>query len=232
MESAQTKPRIRIGRTETDVINEMDFSHQRKTLTAVYPFYRPENSKTLQNLIRKKGHVEPTSSQVTSFVHEYFNSDEPQATAVKWIMNYGSFRGFTGILYLPQKKIAHFIDYPEFDKESVVDRDNLLERLDESYAQVPFEHFKREHVNWRDVAEHPYFVAFAGGKEGAEKLAELASKHSMQKASCWIPDISNLKEPIARVAALSSSLDGKWLCVISSNSGDYEGNYAFGMLEK
>ena len=224
MESAQTKPRIRVGKTE------MDFPHQGKTLTAAYPFYGPANSRTLQNLIREDGYIEPTSAQSTSFVHEYFNGDEPQAKEVNQIMRNKYFSGFTGILYVPKEGIAHFIDYSKFNENSIVDKDNLLKRLDESYAQVPFEHLKGGSIDWRKVAKHPYFVAWAGGEEGAEKLAELASKHPGQKAYIWVPDVSNLKEPIARIATLDFNWVGPGLCVFSNYHGN-EDSFAFGVLK-
>jgi len=230
MEKAIKKPRIRVGRTE------MDFQHEGKTLTAVHPFYGPANSRTLQNLIRKDGYVESTAPELISFVHEYFDGSEPKAQEVNQIMRDRYFRGFTGILYVPEKDafgkgLAHFIDYPEFDEKSVVDRDNLLKRLDESHAQIPFEHFKDGPVDWRKVAKHPYFVAWAGGEEGAEKLAELASKHPNKEAYILVPSISNLREPIARVATLSSDWDGDRLGVIPNYHGDDENSSSFGVLK-
>ena len=227
MENTQTKPRIRVGRTE------MDFQHEGKTLTAVHPFYGPANSRTLQNLIRKDGYAEPTSARLTSFIHEYFGGSEPQAQEVNQIMRDRYFRGFTGILYVPESKgkgLAHFIDYPEFDINSYVDKENLLKRLDESHAQVPFEHLKEGSVDWRKVVKHPYFVAWANGEEGAEKLAELASKHPNKKDYIWTPEVSTLKEPIARVATLSSSWGGG-LGVDTCYRGDGKDGVAFGVLK-
>jgi len=230
MEKTIVKPRIRVGRTE------MDFPHQGKILTAIHPFYGPGNSLNLLSQIRGSsknptGCVEPTSSQVTSFVHEYFNGEESQAKQVNEIMEDEYFKGFTGILYLPQEKIAHFIDYPEFDRNSYVDKDNLLKRLDESYAQVPFKDIKESYVDWKKVAEHPYLVAWGGGKEGAEKLAELASKDPKKEVSILVPDVSILREPIAKVAMLCSSEGSNRLIVNSRVPGDYEDSFAFGVLK-
>jgi len=226
MESEQTKPRIRIG---------MDFLHQGKMLTAVYPFYGPEYSRTLKNLIKKDGYREPTSTQLTSFVDEYFNGEETQAKEVNRIMEYKYFIGFTGILYVPEKGalgegFAHFINYPEFNKDGVINKNNLLKRLGESYTQVPFKDLKEGCVDWKKMAKHPYFVAWAGGKEGAEKLAELASKHSRKEGFISIPDFSNLREPIARVTGLNTYWNGGMLGVWSSDDGR-EGSYAFGVLK-
>lgn len=224
MDKADTKPRIRTGRIE------IDFPYQGKILTAVHPFYGPANSLNLLRQIRDSGFREPASLELASFVYEYFDGQEPQALEVNKIMKDNYFRGFTGILYLPQEKTAHFIDNPEFDENSFVNRDNLLKRLSESRAQVPFEHLRQGPVSWRDVGKHPYFVAWAGGEDGAEKLAELASKHPRQEAYVWVPDVSNLKEPTARVAGLGSDWDDVRLYVGSGGHG-IEGSFAFGVLK-
>ena len=226
----KTKPRIRVGRTE------MDFHNQGKVLTAVHPFYGPANSFNLLRQIRgspenQTGLVEPTSVELTSFVHEYFDSNEPQARDVNKIIRDNYFRGFTGILYLPQKKVAHFIDYPGFNREGVIDRDNLLARLSESRAQVSFEHLKEGPVEWEKIGKHPYFVAWAGGKEGAEKLAELASKHPRKEAYIFVPGLSDLSKPIARIATLDSSLGDVRLGVDSDDLGDDVNCLAFGVLK-
>lgn len=225
----ETSPRIRVGRTE------MDFPHQGRILTAVHPFYGPANSKTLQGLIRQDRLKEPTSTELASFVHEYFNGSEPQAKDVTKIMKDGYFRGFTGILYVPEgtgKGLAHFIDYPEFDENSYVDTVNLLKRVDESRAQVSFEHLKERVVNWKKVAKDPYFVAWAGGEQGAEKLAELVSKHPRKEAYVFVPNVSDLNEPTARVAGLDSFWGDDGLGVDSGSRGSGRDGCGFGVLKK
>ena len=137
------------------------------------------------------------------------------------------FRGFTGILYLPKEKIAHFIDYPKFDESSIVNKDDLLARLNESRAQVSFTHLKEEVVKWQDIRKHPYFIAWAGGEEGAEKLAEFALGHSRREDYILVPDVSDLKEPIARVATLYSDWVVSGLSVDSDYLGDEDSGYAF-----
>ena len=241
MEKTLTQPRVRIGRTE------MDFPHQGRVLKAVHPFYGPANSLNLLRQIRgspenQTGLVEPTSAELASFVHEYLNGDGPQAREVSRIMKERFFtgftgirkyfRGFTGILYLPKERVAHFIDYPNFNGDSFVDRDDLLKRLGESRAQVSFEHLKQGHVNWKDVGNHPYFVAWAGGKEGAEKLAELASKHPKKEAFMFVPNVLDLEESTAGVAALYSYWASDSLYVDSSYRGDDVDSYAFGVLKE
>ena len=228
MDAQTAKPKIRVGRAE------MDFQHQGKVLTAVHPFYGPASSKKLQEFIRKDGLKEPTSAELASFVHEYFHGNEPQAHEVNRIMIERFFRGFTGILYLPKDRVAHFIDHPEFGIDSIVDKDNLLKRLSESRARVSFEHLKnlkKEPVKWNNVAKHPYFIAWAGSEEGAEKLAELASRHPNKEAYIRVPDVLGLSEPTARVAALGSYWGGDRLGVDSYDRGDDVDCLAFGVLK-
>jgi hypothetical protein len=81
------------------------------------------------------------------------------------------------------------------------------------------------------VAKHPYFVAWGGDEEGAEKISELASKHPTKEAHIWIPDLLNLRTPEARVAALGSGWGGSKLGVDSNDCGDGGGRVAFGVLE-
>ncbi|MCX6749611.1 MAG: hypothetical protein NTW17_02605 [Candidatus Pacearchaeota archaeon] len=221
------KPRIRQGRTE------MDFPHQGKILTAVHPFYGPANSLTLLKQIGGSLGTPtylrvPTSAELTSFVHEYFGGAELHAQEVTRIVKDNYFRGFTGILTDPQKRIAHFIDYPEFDENSRVNRDNLLNRLAESRAQVDFEYLKGS-VNIGKLAKHPYFVAWAGGEEGAEKLAELASKFPRNQVYIGFLNLKDLKEPKATVASLCLNWGDGRLVVNSCGSGGNPDSVSFGI---
>lgn len=198
--------------------------------SAAHPFYGPANSATLREKIRADGLKEPTSGQTVVLAHSLYNGEEPEAKEATDIMRNRYIRGFTGVLFEPKSQLAHFIDYPEFDGSSVVDVNNLLERIEESYVQVPFGKLENGAVNWRDVSKHPYFVAFGHGKEGAERISELASKHSRKEAYIWTPNISNLEKPIARVATLYSGWGGDGLYVSSDGSGVNEANYSFGVF--
>jgi len=176
-DQTETRPRIRVRKTE------MDFQDKGNLLTAVHPFYYDSKSpRELQALIKNEGYREPTSAELTSFVHEYFDGSEPQAQEITDKLEMGGyFIGFTGILYVPEERVAHFIDFPVFDENSIVDKDDLLRRIDESRAQVDFKDLRKSSVEWGDVKNHPYFVAWSGGNEGAEKLAELVSKQRRKK---------------------------------------------------
>jgi hypothetical protein len=209
----------------------MNFQHQGRILTG-YLHYRSANSLTLLNQIRGFNYREPTSGEVTSFAHEYFGGEGPLAQDLTRIMKNIYLIGFTGVLFDPKTQLGHFIDGPKFGVNSVVDRDDLVRRIGESRAQVPFEHLKEMVVPWREVAKHPYFVAFGDGQEGAEKLAEIVSRHQTQEAYIWVPQLSYLKEPIARVVGLISGLnDNSRLGVDSRDSGDETYSCTFGILK-
>ena len=226
-----SKPRIRVGRAE------MDFQHQGRTLTAVHPFYGPANSLALLKQIRgtkKKptGLVEPTAPEVVSFVQEYFNGDGFQAQEVTRMMRGNYVRGFTGILCDPATQLVSFTERPTFNDSGVVDRDALVKRVatGDFYSQVPFEHAIEGEIYWNKVAKHRYLIAWVGGQEGVEKLAELVSRHPVKVAQLWVPSISSLTHPEARVAALYSDRDGR-LSVSDVGYGDGEGGCAFGRLK-
>ena len=195
-------------------------------LLVAHPFYGPADSKTLREQIRKDGLIEPTSSQLAVFAHSLYGGERQIEQEVTDRMKNSYFRGFTGILFDPKEKLAYFIDYPEFDEKGIVDRDNLIKRTGESRAQVPFEHLVEGAVDWRKVAKHLYFVAWAGGEEGAEKLGELASRHPRKEAYVWVPNVSQLKQPEARTAALGS---GDGLDVGAGDLGVLRYCYAFGV---
>ena len=197
-------------------------------LVATHPFYGPANSKTLSEQIRKDNLREPTSPQVVTFAHSLYGKNRPIEQEVTGMMRNNYFRGFTGVLFRPKEGVADFIDYPKFDEQSVVDKNDLLARIGESRAQVPFEHLMEGPVGWREIAKHPYFIASGGGKQGAENLAELASRHSSQQAYIFVPNVSQMQKPEARVVSLNSGYDG-WLVVGADGDGNGDGTYAFGV---
>ncbi len=222
----ETKPRIRTRSAE------MDFTHGGKILTAVYPFYGPANARTLQTLIQRDGYRVPTAPELASFAHEYFGGSDIQAREFTQIMRSGMyFRGYTGILSLKDKKTIHFIDKPQLDVEdSRVSVDNLIRRIGESRARIPFRHFRNGIVGAGNVKKHPYFVAW-GEKEGAEKLAEIASNYADKEAYIFnFPKFH--QEPEARITKLTAGWYSRALIVVSSDFGAPDDTYAFGILEQ
>jgi len=199
-------------------------------IVVAHPFYGPANSKTLQEQMRKDGLEGATSGQLTTLAGALFGQEGDTEQEFTGIMRERRLRAFTGILYDPAEKVAHFIDNPEFSENSVVDKDNLIQRIRESHAQVSFEHLRKKPVAWNEVAKHPYFIAWAHGEEGAENLAKLAKKHSAEEAYIWVPNLSNLKQSEARVMSLYSDWGGDRLSVSGDVPGNDERSHAFGMF--
>ena len=220
-----TKAIIRRGRERT----EIDILYSDGILTAVYPFYGPANAKTLREQIRQDNLQEPTSKELAIFAEAMYGGGEREEQEVTETMRENYFRGFTGILYVPKTQLAHFIDYPEFDENSEIDTQNLLLRLRDSYAQVPFKYIRPGVIEWTQVAKHPYIQAWAHGEEGAERLAELTSKHPAKTTYICVPNLSNMKEPEARLASLGSYWHDYGLGVRGLVGGDSGYDYAFGV---
>src|SRR3989344_872857 len=161
-------------------------------IVVAYPFYGPANSKTLQTQIETDKLVAPTARQVAIFGNTVYNGDEPEEQEFTRIMKDRGVRGFTGIYLDHQTQTAYLVDYPEFNKDSLVDVNDLGKRVSagEQYAQVPFSEMVEGPIGWRDVPKSSYMKAWAHDQEGVEALAELASKHPRQEAYSWVPNVS------------------------------------------
>ncbi len=213
---------------------EMEFPHQGKKLAARHPFFGPANSKTLLENIRHERYIAPTFPELTSFIHHYYDTNTPRAEEIKEVMTTKYFVGYTGILYLPRKKEVCFIDHPAFQRDAVVDVDSLLSRLklNEVRARVPVDEIETGSLKWDKIAKNPFFIAVSGGEEGAEKLAEIASKHTDKKGHIFVPDISYFTAPQARIALIYSYDKGKSLTVSLNGSGYSINSYTFGLIAK
>ena len=211
----------------------MEFPHQGKKLTAIYPFFGPADSKTLLSIIKLDKFSEPTFPELVSFVHHYFNGKGLQAEEITEIMNTKYFVGFTGILYLSQEKEVFFMDRPKFDRGSLVDADNLVTRirLNQFRTKVSLDNIETGTLPWNKIAKNPFFIAVSGGEEGAEKLAELASKHQTKNGHIFVPKISNFMSPQARIPLLYSYDTGRSLTVSLNGSGSTTNSYAFGLVK-
>lgn len=212
----------------------MEFPHQGDSLSAIYPFYGPANSKTLQTLIKYEKYREPEFPELVSFIHRYFSGEGSQAEEINEIMRTKYFVGYTGVLYLPQKKEVYFIDRPAFDRGSIVDVENLVtrQRLNEARARISLDNIESGSVPWNEMVKNPLFIAVAGGEEGAEKLSEIASKHPNKNGYIFLPKISNFTSPQARIPLLYSYDKGRSLTVSLNGSGYSTNSYTVGLSKR
>lgn len=210
----------------------MEFPHQGKTLTAVHPFFGPSNSKTLQNVIKQEMYSEPTFPELISFVHNYYGKKGAGAADINEIMSTKYFVGFTGVLFLPRRKEVCFVDRPVFNRLSVVDVETLETRsaLNMVRDRVSLDNPETGSVPWDKIAGNPIFIAVGGGEEGAEKLAELASKHPDKKAHIFVPEIKNFSSPQARIPLLYSYDRGRSLTISLNGSGCSVNSYSVGLV--
>mgnify|MGYP001618269672 FL=1 len=221
---------IRRARTEIEV------PHLDRRLVVAYPFYGPDNAaKNLRDKIRADGLREPTSGEVVSFLHVAYKRKEPEFQEATRLMDNRNFRAFTGILYDPETKLAYFVNFPDFDRNSIVtlDRDRVIERKesgDDSIRTVPFEHVRDGERKINELAEEPYIIAFAESKEGAEKVAEIADRTRERHGYIVVPNFSSLTKPEVRIASLIVGYVGGRLDILGYDLGRGYG-YTFGVLD-
>jgi len=193
----------RIERGETRII----VPHLNGELTAVYPFLQG-NYFDLARQIDKAGLQRPTIAQTASLVHDAYSNpnEDPIHNEIKKIMKKDYFYAFNGLLYTPEG--VYVQDNPEFSKEAksaddlVMNEQNLQSRLssnDPSIRFVPYG-FKIEEQTYQELEKNSLVIALAG-KEGAEKLAYIASQH---KSKPYLFALENVKKPIKRGAGLYS----------------------------
>ena len=218
----------RIERRETRII----VPHLNGELTAVHPFLKGTYFH-LARQIDKAGLQRPTMAQTASLVHDAYSNpnEDPIHNEIKKIMKKDYFYAFNGLLYTPEG--VYVQDNPEFSKEAksaddlVMNEQNLQSRLssnDPSIRFVPYG-FKIEEQTYQELEKNPLVIALAG-KEGAEKLAYIASQH---KSKPYLFALENVKKPIKRVAGLDSYWDGDRLSIDGDNHGGNAGWCSFGV---
>ncbi len=229
----EQKPRVRVAKAE------MDFPHEGEILTAVHPFCGPANTVDLLRQIRGSleeptGYREPTNSELVSFIHEYFSGSELQARDANAILHKNYLRAFTGVLFVPEHKVAYFKENPELNERGFIDPVAFMKSLGSNCYDVPFESFGNSastDVDWRKIRKHPYFLGWAGGEESAEKFAELVSRRQGQHATIIAPRLEDLKEPTAKITAMYAG-GGNGLKTYCTLNGDIELAFSFGIIDK
>jgi len=143
---------------------------------------------------------------------------------------------FTGNLYLPKSNeevnngviLEH---NPKIENgKLIMDKKSLIKRLQKNDSNVKFVPFgyKIGVQNLKELEKNPY-ITTRYGKEGAEKIAEVAS-HYKNNPKLWSFD--SVDEEKTRMSALDSywGLGGR-LVVGGYDWGDYDDGSAFGVKE-
>jgi len=216
--------RVREGRTE------LDAPHGDSVTTFIYPAFGSNTYANVGEAITQAGLARPTMTNTVNLVSAAFNSDDKHSKEIQEIMRERWLWGFTGSLYIPQEGV-YIQDNPQIrNGMPFMEKSELVRKLeanDPSIRFVPFG-FKTEEMSSLQLATNSYVIALAG-KEGAEKLAEVADKY---KNKPYLYSFQSVDEPLTRVSALGSDWDDVRRLVVDGGNRGGRGGYAFGVLDK
>lgn len=208
---------------------ELIASHNREDLVFLHPIYGPNTYANVGSEIERDGLYRPTMAETASLVHGAFNSDDDYSKDIKKIMRDNWLWGFTGILYVPNRG-AYIQDDPELrNGMPYMEELELIKRLesgDSLVRYVPFG-FKIGSQSSLELSKNPYVIGLVG-KEGVEKLAEVADKH---RAKPYLWSFESVDESLTRVSALDSywSIGVRRLNVYGYIHGNDRDGCAFGV---
>jgi len=131
-----------------------------------------------QKFLRKEGLTCPTLAEVASIIYAaHQNPENKYSQAVINLIEDEFIWVNNGILAVPKKGV-YVIDHPESRWSAHFEESGLVKRLkagDKSIRFTPFGYESFE-IPAKDLSKNKLLIALAG-KEGAEKLAEVASKY-------------------------------------------------------
>lgn len=210
-----------------------EIPHEGKTISFQYPAFRGTYGDVAEQ-IDKDNLKRPTSSETASLVYDAFQNPEGEYESkiikilrTEWLWE------FTGNLYLPkgegeiQNGVILDLNPKITDKRLNMNKKSLIKRLyegDKSVKFVPFG-YKTEDQSPFKLIKNPYVLA-RYGEEGAEKIAEIASK-CKYRPYLGIFDFVN-KEIVTMSVLRCMPYDR--LEIGSCYSDDDGDGYAFGVL--
>lgn len=206
--------------------------HERSTLTLQWPAFRGRYGNVAEQ-IDTAGLKRPTSPEIASLMYDAFkNKKREYESKVIQALNPGVWE-FTGNLYLPKSReeVNNGVIIESNPKIAngilVMDKGYLIKRLQENDPLVNFVPFgfKIGEQSVRKLQKNPYIIA-RYGEEGAEKIAEIASKYN-QNPELWSFD--SVDEEETWLSALNSDWDDGRLYV-SSGIGYIGDSFAFGVF--
>ena len=167
--------------------------HEGEKLSFQHPTFKG-TFRSVAEQIDKAGLKRPRSAETASLVYDAFqNKDGKYESEIIGILKDNLFWEFTGNLYLPKSNGPAGVSSGEEINNGVIlehnpkiengklimDKNSLIKRLKENDSQVKFVPFgfKIDSQNSFEFQKNPYIQA-RYGKEGAEKIAEVASKYT------------------------------------------------------
>ena len=221
--------KAKVGKTYLSV------PHEKGERTFQHPSFRG-NYAAITEAIKKSGLRMPSSSETASLIYDSFKNPkgEYESQIISLLKNSWCLEA-TGNLYLPKSNEevnnGVILDLnPEFKNGRLsMDKNSLIKRLqkgDDFVKFVPFG-FKTGVQKTSELEKNPYIQA-RYGEEGAQKIAQIASKHKLNPG-LWSFD--SVEEEIKRVAGLYSNYFDDRLVVDTFISGDFDYGFSFGVSE-
>ena len=188
-----------------------EIPHEEGKLSFQHPAFKGTYGNVAEQ-IDKAGLKRPNSPETASLVYDAFqNKDGKYESEIIKILKENWFWEFTGNLYLPKsnEEINNGVileHNPKIENgKLIMDKNSLIKRLKENDPLVKFVPFgyKIEKQSSLELSKNPYIVA-RYGEEGAEKIAEVASKYE-NKPHVW--NFNSVDEEKVRMSALNGGWD-------------------------
>jgi len=208
--------------------------HEGNKLAFQYPTFKGYYE-TVAGKIDKECLKRPTSPETASLVYDAFQNrkGEYESQIIK-ILNDAWFWEFTGNLYLPKsnEEINNGVileQNPTIENgKLIMDKNNLIKRLKENDSKVKFVPFgyKIGEQNLIELQKNPYILA-RYGKEGAEKIVEIASKYEKKP---YVYSWGSVNQEIVRISLLGNWSISDSLKIDGINRY-YDVGHAFGVCK-
>ena len=209
--------------------------HAGGELSFQYPAFKGTYGNIAEQ-IDEAGLKRPNSPKTASLVYDAWQNKEGKyESEIISILKINWLWEFTGNLYLPKREGEEFhngviIEYnPKIEnRKLIMDKNSLVKRLKENDSQVKFVPFgyKIGKQSSLELSKNLYIQA-RYGKEGAEKIAEVASKYT-NKPYIW--SFKSVDEEKVRMSALFRYWDFGGRLVVDGNLwNDCSRGHAFGV---
>ena len=210
--------------------------HLEDKVSFAYPAFRGTYG-NVANEIDKAGLKRPNSAETASLVYDAWKNQkgEKESEIISILKNNWLWE-YTGNLYLPKSNeeisngVILEINPKIINGKLAMDKNSLVQRLKENDPLVKFVPFGFK-TGTQDLIEFQKnkYIIERYGKEGAEKIAEVASKYK-NNPYIWSFNSDSVNEEKTRMSVLSSYWDfGDGLVVNGDGWYDYDGGHAFGV---
>ncbi len=213
-----------------------EIPHEGRELSFQYPSFKGTYG-NVANEIDKAGLKRPNSAETASLVYDAWKNQkgEKESEIISILKNNWLWE-YTGNLYLPKSNeeisngVILEINPKIINGKLAMDKNSLVQRLKENDPLVKFVPFgfKIKEQDLIEFQKNKYIIE-RYGKEGAEKIAEVASKYK-NNPYIWSFNSDSVNEEKTRMSALYSDwYFGNGLNV-NGDSWDGDGNgHAFGV---